>query len=142
MMTVLKAKWSKCSYRKIQGNPAYFSTRICYFYRVNLVSCRECMSWGVSEGLVVSTLAARSRIRLCESNFGEWQVGACKRERSGWQNRKTRPPEVPADFILFRKSEKKLFRTESPIYYDRHTRGSQLPCFWCRSLIPFTWKVD
>lgn len=67
-MKVLKAKWSKCSYRKTRGNPAYFSAQICYFYRVNLVSCRECMSWGVSEGLVVSPLAARQRHRDSQSD--------------------------------------------------------------------------
>lgn len=89
-----------------------------------------------------SVIAARSRIRLCESNFGEWQVGACKRERSGWQNRNTRHPPGGSRRLYFIPEIEEEVVQESPIYYDRHTRGSQLPCFWCRSLIPFMWKLD
>lgn len=38
-----------------------------------------------------SVIAARSQIRLRESNFGEWQVGVCEQENSGWRYRETRP---------------------------------------------------
>lgn len=57
--------------------------------RVNLVSRRVYRRASLKSPLSRplrrdSVIAARSRIRLRESNFGEWQVDACKRENSGW----------------------------------------------------------
>lgn len=88
--------------------------------RVNLVSCRVYRRAYLKSPLSRpsrrdSVIAARSRIRLRESNFGEWQVGACKRENSGWRHRETRPRGY-VDLILFCKSGEKLFIERNSLF--------------------------
>jgi len=93
--------------------------------RVNLVSRRVYRGASLKSPLsrpsrCDSVIATRSRIRLRESNFGEWQVGACKRENSGWRHRETSPRGY-TDLILFWKSEEKLF-------IERNSLFIAIPC--------------
>lgn len=92
----------------------------CAICRVNLVSRRVYRRASLKSPLsrpsrCDSVIAARSRIRLRESNFGEWQVGACKRENNGRRHRETRPRGY-TDLILFWKSEEKLFIERNSLF--------------------------
>lgn len=86
--------------------------------RVNLVSCRVYRRAFLKSPLSRpsrrdNVIAIRSRIRLRESNFGEWQVDACKRENSGWWHRETRPEDTP-DISFY--SREKLFVERNSLF--------------------------